>query len=234
MSPSADKLENPPRREPKNQALSSNADGFREKKLHRQLASLLVFVLLNLIDTRYVMSQPSSLLTEETISIVYGYVTHHYLTTWEDRNLPAGVLRGLPPGIAPIQTDESETRPASIDIGNDTAPSDLAGRQPEAESAILYQLDFGDQGMQMMVSTKKGLRPGHCVALERRGEHSNLRRVSPAFCDPANQSVIESLEAIRTQQAEHCLQALFGIENGATGVKSIDPLAKIKMLCDGG
>jgi len=234
MSPSADQLENPPRREPKNQALSSNADGFRKKKLHRQLASLLVFVLLNLIDTRYVMSQPSSLLTEKTISIVYGYVTHHYLTTWEDRNLPAGVLRGLPPGIAPIQTDESETRPASIDIGNHTAPSDLAGRQPEAESAILYQLDFGDQGMQMMVSTKKGLRPGHCVALERRGEHSNLRRVSPAFCDPANQSVIESLKAIRTQQAEHCLQALFGIENGATGVKSIDPLAKIKMLCDGG
>ena len=234
MSPSADKLENPPRREPKNQALSSNADGFRKKKLHRQLASLLVFVLLNLIDTRYVMSQPSSLLTEETVSIVYGYVTHHYLTTWEDRNLPAGVLRGLPPDFAPIQADESETRPASIDIGNDTAPSDLAERQPEAEPAILYQLDFGGLGMQMMVSTKKGLRPGHCVALERRGEHSNLRRVSPAFCDPANQSVIESLEVIRTQQAEHCLQALSGIDNGATGVKSIDPLAEIKMLCDGG
>ena len=86
----------------------------------------------------------------------------------------------------------------------------------------------------MMGSTKRGLRPGQCVALERRGEDSNLRRVSPAFCDPANQSVIESLEVIRTQQAEHCLQALFGIENGATDVKSIDPLAKIKMLCDGG
>ncbi len=234
MSPSADKLDNPPRREPKNQALSSNADGFRKKKVPRQLLSLLAFVLLNLIDTRYVMSQPSSLLTRETISIVYGYVTHHYLTTWEDRNLPAGVLRGLPPDFAPNQADESETRPTSIDIGNDTAPSDLAGRQPEAEAAILYQLDFGDQGMQMMVSTKKGLRPGHCVALERRGEHSNLRRVSPAFCDPANQSVIESLEVIRTRQAEHCLQALSGIDNGATDVKSIDPLAEIKMLCDGG
>ena len=234
MSPSADKLENPPRREPKNQALSSNADGFRKKKVHRQVAFWWAFLALNLIDARHVMSQPSSLLTGETISIVYGYVTHHYLTTWEDRNLPAGVLRGLPPDFALIQADGSETRPASIDIGNDTAPSDLAGRQPEAESAILYQLDFGDQGMQMMVSTKKGLRPGQCVALERRDEHSNLRRVSPAFCDPANQSVIESLEAIRTQQAEHCLQALSGIHNGATDIKSIDPMAEIKMLCDGG
>jgi hypothetical protein len=234
MSPSADKLENPPRREPKNQALASNADGFRKKKAHRQVAFWWAFVALNLIDARYVMSQPSSLLTGETISIVYGYVTHHYLTTWEDRNLPAGVLRGLPPAFASIQADESEARSASTQIGNDTAPSDLTGRQPEAEAAILYQLDFGDQGMQMMVSTKKGLRPGHCVALERRGEHSNLRRVSPAFCDPANQSVIESLEVIRTQQAEHCLQALSGIDNGATEVKSIDPLAEIKMLCDGG
>ena len=234
MSPSVDKLEHPPRREPKNQALSSNADGFTKKKVHRQAACLLAFVLLNLIGTRCVMSQPSSLLIGETMSIGYGYVTHHYLTTWEDRNLPAGVLRGLPPDFAPIQADESETRPASIDIGNDTAPSDLAERQPEAEPAILYQLDFGGLGMQMMVSTKKGLRPGHCVALERRGEHSNLRRVSPAFCDPANQSVIESLEVIRTQQAEHCLQALSGIDNGANDVRSINPLAAIKMLCDGG
>tara|TARA_Y100000385_G_C13086374_1_gene636564 strand:+ start:1786 stop:2490 length:705 start_codon:yes stop_codon:yes gene_type:complete len=234
MSPSADKLENPPRREPKNQALASNADGFRKKKAHRKVAFWWAFVALNLIDARHVMSQPSSLLTGETISIVYGYVTHHYLTKWEDRNLPAGVLRGLPPDFASMLADEPEARSASTQVGNDTAPSDLPERQPETEAAILYQLDFGDQGMQMMVSTKKGLRPGHCVALERRGEHSNLRRVSPAFCDPANQSVIESLEVIRIQQAEHCLQALSGIHNGATEVKSIDPLAEIKMLCDGG
>ena len=234
MNPSVDKLEHPPRREPKNQALSSNADGFTKKKVHRQAACLLAFVLLNLIDTRCVMSQPSSLLIGETISIVYGYVTHHYLTTWEDRNLPAGVLRGLPPDFAPIQADESEARSAGTQVGNDTAPSDLAGKQPEAEVAILYQLDFGDQGMQMMVSTKRGLRPGHCVALERRGEDSNLRRVSPAFCDSANQSVIESLEVIRTQQAEHCLQALSRIQSGATDITSISTLAEVKMLCDGG
>ena len=122
MSPSADKLENPPRREPKNQALASNADGFRKKKAHRQVAFWWAFVALNLIDARHVMSQPSSLLTGETISIVYGYVTHHYLTKWEDRNLPAGVLRGLPPDFAPLAPKSVTIQRRLISLGGNRRP----------------------------------------------------------------------------------------------------------------
>ena len=98
----------------------------------------------------------------------------------------------------------------------------------------MYQLDLGERGMQMMVSTKTGLKRGHCIALERQDKISNLRRVSPAFCKPENQMVINRLESMRTVQANHCLQALRRIRESEADSDARGALAEIQMLCDGG
>jgi len=44
--------------------------------------------------------------------------------------------------------------------------------------------------MEMVVSAKKTLQPGQCVALERSGDYVNLRGVNSGFCDPMNQATI--------------------------------------------
>ncbi len=98
----------------------------------------------------------------------------------------------------------------------------------------MYQLDLGERGMQMMVSAKTGLRPGQCVALERSGAIANLRRVSPAFCDPENQEVIGTLSAIRAAHIEHCMLSLQRYREQATANAVNQALAEVAMLCDGG
>ena len=181
-----------------------------------------------------VMSQTSPPRAGEAITIQYGHVTHHYLTTWEDDSLPAGVLRGFPPSTAPQRDDEPGNPSSTMQTAGKSASPDIALKEPTQDAAILYQLDLGERGMQMMVSAKTRLRPGHCIALERSGDITNLRRVSPAFCDPANEEVIDRLSAIRVVQAEHCIQALQHYAEQASAKEPNQELAQIAMLCDGG
>jgi len=194
----------------------------------------LVITMLSLGLTQQVKSQSSPLAAGAAITVQYGYLTHHYLTAWEDDNLPAGVLRGLPPHSALRQDPGSESLAAPPQTDDTSTLPGLSERQPAQDAAILYQLDLGERGMQMMVSAKTGLRPGQCVALERSGAIANLRRVSPAFCDPENQEVIESLGAIRAAQVEHCMRSLQRYRKQAATNAANQALTEVAMLCDGG
>lgn len=234
MSPMFDRLNTPRRRATRQQSRSRLLFGCGIKQGVRPVISLVVAILMALIHIPQVMSQNSTLRPEETISIVYGYVTHHYLTTWEDRNLPAGVLRGLPPNAATNPSDETENAISSRQVVNDSGLPEGTEVAPAQDAAILYQLDLGERGMQMMVSTKTGLKPGDCIALERQDTISNLRRVSPAFCRPENQMVINQLESMRNSQANHCLQALRRIRENEADSDARGSLPEIQMLCDGG
>lgn len=234
MSPMFDRLNTPRRRATRQLARARLLLGWGIKQGVHPNASLVMAILMALIHIPQGMSQNATLKPEETISIVYGYVTHHYLTSWKDRNLPAGVLRGLPPNINIIPGDKAENAGSPSQAVNDSGLPEGIETAPEQEAAILYQLDLGERGMQMMVSTKTGLKRGHCIALERQDKISNLRRVSPAFCKPENQMVINRLESMRTVQANHCLQALRRIRESEADSDARGALAEIQMLCDGG
>ncbi len=234
MSPMFDRLNTPRRRATRQLARARLLLGWGIKQGVHPNASLVMAIFMALIAIPQGMSQNAILKPEETISIVYGYVTHHYLTSWEDRNLPAGVLRGLPPNIAIIPGDKAENAFSPSQAVNDSGLPEGIETAPEQDTAILYQLDLGEQGMQMIVSTKTGLKPGHCIALERQDKISNLRRVSPAFCKPENQMAINRLESMRTVQANHCLQALRRSRESEVDSDGRGALAEIQMLCDGG
>lgn len=234
MSPMFDPLNKPRRRAPRQQSRSRPSLRFGPRNQRYPNTSVLLVALITLIQIGPVVSQTAPVQSGETISIVYGYVTHHYLTTWEDRNLPAGVLRGLPPNITTNPSAETENASSPSQAGNDAAFPRGTEAAPAQDVAILYQLDLGERGMQMMVSTKTGLKPGHCIALERQGNISNLRRVSPAFCKAENQLVIHRLEPMRTIQANHCLQTLQRIRESEANSDSRGSLPEIQMLCDGG
>lgn len=222
-------------RAPQARGLAHSISGSAARWLTSTAVALpLVITVLSLGLAQQVKSQPSPVQSAAAISIQYGYVTHHYLTAWEDDNLPAGVLRGFPPNSALRQDHGSESPPATQQTAGSSASPALSEIGPAQDAAILYQLDLGERGMQMMVSAKTGLRPGQCVALERSGAIANLRRVSPAFCDPGNQGVIERLGIIRTAQAEHCIRSLERYRGQASLNEASQALAEVAMLCDGG
>jgi hypothetical protein len=159
-------------------------------------------------------------------------VTDYYLSHWEDPNLPVGVLRGLGPHdqemtTQPPDLDQSETNGLEASRSEETTAS-------ADHTAILYTLDLNERGMQMVVSTKTTLQPGDCAALERTDEVINLRRVSPAFCDPANQEIVKRLLSLSIERAARCIAAREADATQPTMPAVQERLVELAMLCDGG
>ncbi len=177
-------------------------------------------------------SQPFAALPSSAVTVSHGWVTDYYLSHWEDPNLPVGVLRGLGPhdqdmATAPPGLDQSGTAVFAASRSDETTSS---GRN----TAILYTLDLHERGMQMVVSTKTTLQPGDCAALERKDEVINLRRVSPAFCDPANQEIVTRLLSLSIERAARCIAAREADASQPIMPAVQERVVELAMLCDGG
>jgi len=86
----------------------------------------------------------------------------------------------------------------------------------------------------MVVSTKTTLQPGDCAALERKDEVINLRRVSPAFCDPANQEIVTRLLSLSIERAARCIAAREADASQPIMPAVQERVVELAMLCDGG
>ncbi len=199
------------------------------------------------IDTRFLSMAASYLLcigfslsvqaetgarqTSDTVSVTYGRVSQHYLTTWSDPTLPAGVLRGLPPlSASAAAAGLSESPTASEDASQATAPE---AEEHLLDQAILYALDLGEAGMEMVVSAKNTLQPGQCIALERSGGYANLRGVNSGFCDPMNQTTISQLQTINSATAKRCMAARNQFTTDTGSEQATLTRAELGILCDG-
>ena len=167
----------------------------------------------------------------DTLSLTYGRVSQHYLTAWSDPALPAGVLRGMPPLSASAATAGlSESPTAPEDAGQATAPD---AQESLLDPAILYVLDLGKAGMEMVVSAKNTLQPGQCVVLERSGDYVNLRGVNSGFCDLMNQATIATLQPIHSAAARRCKAARHQFTADSESEEASLTPAELGMLCDG-
>ena len=168
----------------------------------------------------------------DTLSLTYGRVAQHYLTAWSDPALPAGVLRGLPPLSASAATAGlSESPTAPEDARQATAPD---AQESLLDPAILYALDLGQAGMEMVVSAKNTFKPGQCVVLERSGDYVNLRGVNSGFCDPMNQATIATLQTIHSGAARRCKAARHQFTADSESEEASLTRAELGMLCDDG
>ena len=169
--------------------------------------------------------------TADTLSVTYGRVAQHYLTAWTDPTLPAGVLRGLPPLSASAATAGlSESSTASEGVRQALTPD---AEESVLDPAILYALDLGGVGMEMVVSAKSTLQPGQCIALERSGGYVNLRGVNSGFCDPMNQATIAQLQTTQSAAARRCKAARNQVTDEAGREEVTLTRAELGMLCDG-
>lgn len=177
-------------------------------------------------------SQALAALASSAVTVSHGWVTDYHLSHWEDPNLPVGVLRGLGPRDQDMTTQSPELDQSETD-GLEASRSDET-TAPGGHTAILYTLDLNERGMQMVVSTKTTLQPGDCAALERTEEVINLRRVSPAFCDPANQEIVTRLLSLSIERAARCIAAREADATQPTMPAVQERLDELAMLCDGG
>ena len=178
-----------------------------------------------------VLAQPEALSNANSISVQFGQVTQHYLTTWSDPTLPAGVWRGLPPDQIEENTadDASPTTNASEQV-----PASFEENPEEpADGAVLYAVDLGEGGMTMIVSAKRVFRPGDCVAVERSGNYLNLRSVNLGFCDPTNQASIARLQSVNVAAAQRCKMAREQLETMTFEENQALTPSEVGMLCDG-
>ena len=167
--------------------------------------------------------------------IEYGTVATYHRVEWDHPQLPINILRGAPPaavgdGKGAMAAANSSDSSQTLTEGRD----DLTGQDvPETLSAVLYEIDLGEQGMVSVISAQLSVKPGHCAAIERGQDYLNLRRVHPEFCNPANQPLTPALTRYHRDIATLC-QAT---KNQPPTADKVDEtarhIAQVSMLCDG-
>lgn len=168
-------------------------------------------------------------------SIEYGTVATYHRVEWDHPQLPINILRGAPP--AAIGDGKAAMTAANSSDSSQTLTedrNDLTGQDaPETLSAVLYEIDLGEQGMVSVISTQLSVKPGHCAAIERGQDYLNLRRVHAEFCNPANQPLTPPLARHRRDIAALCQTT----KNQPTEADKMDEtarhIAQVSMLCDG-
>ena len=181
------------------------------------------------------LTQAQTAAGADRIGIEYGFVTQHYQTSWSDPTLPAGVARGMPPSAMTSAMDSVSDNEGESSMPAHTTSDVNSTRIADNtnESAVLYAIDFGENGMTMVVSTKTSLKPGDCAAVERSGTYLNLRGVNAGFCDPTNQAIITGLRSVNLAAAQRCKLAR---EQGKVlAVVDNQPItpSNLGILCDG-
>ncbi|MDB2642956.1 hypothetical protein N9Y37_00760 [Luminiphilus sp.] len=167
--------------------------------------------------------------------IEYGTVATYHRVEWDHPQLPINILRGAPPvavgdGKGAMAAANSSDSSQTLTEGRD----DLTGQDvPETLSAVLYEIDLGEQGMVSVISAQLSVKPGHCAAIERGQDYLNLRRVHPEFCNPANQPLTPALTRYHRDIAALCQTT----KNQPTEADKVDEtarhIAQVSMLCDG-
>ena len=187
----------------------------------------LVFALCSPMLRAQSHSSPGS----ESISVTYGRITQHYRASWSDPTLPAGVLRGMTPFSQLTLNRTSADTSKAVESDTMTTSSETADQN--GEGAILYAIDFGADGMAMVVSAKRTFQPGDCVAVERADSYLNLRGVNHGFCNPENQTTILNLRSNSVAAAKQCRTARKQRQFGAAIDNAALRLEELGILCDG-
>ena len=176
-------------------------------------------------------AQKAAATAQRPITIQYGLIAQHYATSWSDPSLPAGVTRGTPP-------PPHDSVPANDTIRKNEAFGASSTRVPDDTSrpddpAVLYAVDLGSDGMEMILSAKSILRPGTCIAVERSGTYANLRRVNIGYCDATNAETVAGLASANEAAARRCMTARQSEADESTDASLLLQPSEIAILCDG-
>lgn len=183
--------------------------------------------LLCLAAPLHAVAQEATATAQSAMTIQYGVITQHYATTWSDPSLPAGVARGTPPTPSAAPEIDDARDDDDVEASEITIPDE---RLLLEAPAVLYAVDLGDDGMEMILSAKTAFRPGHCIAVERSGSYTNLRAVNVGYCDASARETVFRLQSVNQAAARRCMLARQSQQ--AELEPPLEP-AELAILCDG-
>jgi hypothetical protein len=167
----------------------------------------------------------------QNVSIQYGSVTGTRETDLSSGAVPGGALVGGALGLASAGGKSSGQKARNTIIGA-VAGGAIAGASQGSQKGMLYNVSLGAGGMIQVVSDQREIRNGDCVAVERAGDTANIRRVSSAYCDKANEAAIKSVADTARTEAEQCAAAKQQLVDATTTEAADLAGRKIALLCN--
>jgi outer membrane lipoprotein SlyB len=167
----------------------------------------------------------------QSVTIQYGTVTSAREVDLRSNAVPAGAVVGGALGLASAGGKSSGKKARNAIIGA-TAGGAIAGASQGSQSGMLYDVNMGAAGIVQVVSDQREIRNGDCVTVERSGNTANIRRVSSAYCDKANESAVRSVANSARAEAEECAAAKQQLLDATTAQEADLASRKIPLLCN--
>lgn len=167
----------------------------------------------------------------QSVTVQYGVVTGGRQVDLQSGAVPAGVLVGGTLGLASASGRSSGKKARNAIVGA-VAGAAVAGAARGRTTGMLYEVDLGAQGAMQVVTDQREIRPGDCVAVEKAGDTANLRRVSAAYCEKANQAAVKAVAEEAVEEAAECLAAKQQLVDAKTSDEADLAARKIGLLCD--
>ncbi len=167
----------------------------------------------------------------QSVSIQYGEVAAAQAVDLQSGAVPGGVLVGGGLGLASASGKSSSKKVRNALVG--AAAGAAIGKAGQgSNSGMLYTIDLGDGGRVQVVTDQREIRIGDCVAVERAGETTNVRRMSSGYCDQASAAAVKAVEPEAKAEAQECLMAKQQLVEAATAEQADLAARKIQLLCD--
>ena len=167
----------------------------------------------------------------QSVTIQYGKVAGVRDVDLHSSAVPAGVLVGGALGLVSASGKSSGKKARNAIIGA-TAGGAVAGAGQGSQKGTMYQVDMGPAGTVQVVSDQREIRAGDCVAVEKAGDTANIRRVSAAYCEKANESAVKAVAGEARKDAEECAAAKQQLVDAKNAEEADLASRKITLLCN--
>ncbi|HMB38395.1 MAG TPA: hypothetical protein VKO85_04885 [Wenzhouxiangellaceae bacterium] len=166
----------------------------------------------------------------QSISVQYGVVSGARDVDLRSGAVPTGAVVGGTIGLISASDKRSSKKVRNAVIGS-AAGAALGRPGRGARKGMVYSVQTGSAGMIEVVSDQREIRIGDCVAVEQVRDTANVRRVSPAYCNAANEEAVAAVEDVAHAEAEQCQQAKRLLVEAETDEAIELASLKIKLLC---
>lgn len=167
----------------------------------------------------------------QNVTIQYGKVSGVRDVDLHSGAVPAGVLVGGALGLASASGKSSSKKARNAIIGA-AATGAVAGAAQGNQKGALYQVDLGAAGTVQVVSDQREIRTGDCVAVEKAGDTANIRRVSAAYCEKANEAAVKAVAGEAQKDAEECAAAKQQLVEAKNAQEADLASRKMTLLCN--
>ena len=167
----------------------------------------------------------------QSVAIQYGKITGAREVDLNSGAVPAGVLVGGALGLASASGKSSAKKARNAMVGAAATGAVAAGAQG-SQKGMLYEVNVGAGGVVQVVSDQREIRSGDCVAVEKAGDTANIRRVSAAYCEKANEEAVKAVAGDARKDAEECAAAKQQLVDASTPQEADLASRKLTLLCN--